>query len=139
MPLAEIENLAKIISLLIAIPAFALALLKFVRDRWLETNKPFLERQLSLYAEATRVASILATSRDPILREPAHTRFAELFWGELAMVEDHEVELAMIAFRKKLERDEGEEGLPVLSVRLAHACRRSLARSWNAPKWRSDY
>lgn len=139
MGLTEFEAWARIASLLVAVPAFAFAVVKYSQDRRVEANRPFLDRQLALYTDVTRAAATLATSSDQALIDAAQARFMELFWGELALVEDPGVEHAMIAFRAKLVSDAGEESLSVLSVRLAHACRESLARSWRAPKWRSHY
>jgi hypothetical protein len=54
--------------------------------------------------EAARAASTLAISSDPTKIEAATTRFRELYFGELVVVEDRRVELAMIAFESCLEQ-----------------------------------
>lgn len=108
-------------------------------QRRIEARRPFLERQLALYTEATNAAATIATSADATAVAAAHSRFWELYWGELALVEDSAVEQAMIAFGKGLDRGAGQAALQQLSLGLAIACRDSLAVSWDTPVWRSHY
>jgi len=108
-------------------------------QRRIEATKPFLEQQLAFYVEATRSASVLATADDPAVLAVARARFLQLFWGELALVEDGDVEPAMGAFKGGLDRGASPDELEQLSLRLAHACRDSLSRSWNTPAWKSHY
>ena len=110
--------------------------------RQLESRKPFLERQLRLYEEATKNASILATSSDVNAIEPARQRFWELYWGELAMVEngglnakEGGVESAMVKFGDCMNKGCTQAALQPLALRLAHACRDSLAVSWGVEDW----
>lgn len=110
-----------------------------------ESRRPFLDRQMSLYEEATKTAAILATSDDATELETAETRFWQLYWGELALVENGGlgvdgggVEAAMVRFGEALQ--EKERNRPLLqqrSLELAHACRDSLAESWGVPNWQS--
>ena len=106
--------------------------------RRVEATKPFLERQLKLYTEATQVAAKIATSQDESAVGEAIKRFWQLYWGELALVENGAVEGAMKAFgdglRAELTRDQMEH-----SLALAHACRDSLAVSWAVKAWESHY
>ncbi len=109
-----------------------------VETRNLEARKQYLTRQLELYTEATRAAAKLATSnQDSREFAAAKQRFWELYWGELSMVENAEVETAMKWMGNCLD---GECGgcfnLERCSLGLAHACRRSLADSWGVPDWR---
>ena len=110
--------------------------------RQLEARKPFLDRQLTLYTEATQNAAILATSNDPDAIAKARQRFWELYWGQLAMVEngglsakEGGVEAAMVAFGQCLNRGCPQPELQPLALRLAHACRDSLAVSWGVQDW----
>ena len=126
--------------------------------RRIEATKPFLERQLELYTDATRAAAIIATSHDPQKVRLATETFWQLFSGELALVENPEVASAMQNFGRALvtEKDENEwqsdsqglqdankdserekEALRQLSLNLATACRTSLARSWGTRAWAS--
>jgi hypothetical protein len=128
---------------IVAAFGFFLAILKYFNDRTaererrlLEANKPFLDRQLELYFEAVRTARTIATSGDPAAVAAATTRFFELYWGELALVEDEAVEGAMVAFSNALDRPAPADELKLFSLALAHACRESLAQSWKAPAWK---
>ncbi|MEN6374469.1 MAG: hypothetical protein ABFD75_06760, partial [Smithella sp.] len=66
---ANIDQWVKALSLLGAVVAFAWGVIQFVASqhaqeetRRIEATKPFLERQLKLYTEATQAAATLATS-----------------------------------------------------------------------------
>jgi hypothetical protein len=104
--------------------------------RRIEATKPFLERQLALYTEATRVAASIATTDDPGERKKSTGRFWQLYWGELALVEDEEVERLMKQIGDTLASEDRNK-LAQLSLRLAHACRSSLDRSWGISAWTS--
>ena len=108
-------------------------------QRRIEARRPFLEKQLGLYTEATNAAATIATSADTAALAKARTRFWELYWGELALVEDSAVEQAMMAFGSGLDRGAGKAELQQLSLGLAVACRDSLAVAWDTPVWRSHY
>jgi hypothetical protein len=56
--------------------------------RRIEAMKPFLDRQLELYTEATQVTAAIAVSTDTAERTLALQRFWRLYYGELALVED---------------------------------------------------
>lgn len=104
--------------------------------RRIEATRPYLNRQLELYIEATRVTATIATSTDSEEIETAKKRFEELFWGELALVERDEVALAMVSFREALDAHEGQDTLAQLALSLAHTCRDELAASWGTDAWR---
>lgn len=99
-----------------------------------ESRKPFLERQLALYFEAAKAASQLATLPQGTAWNNARQRFWELYWGELGLVEDADVQTAMVNFGRALnDLHKGAvpaAGLDVLALRLAHACRNSLREGW---------
>jgi hypothetical protein len=84
-------------------------------DRTKEQNGFVFERQASLYLEVSRSAATIAIALDPYsdskkvidaktLKE-ARERFEEIYWGELAVVEDRRVEIAMVAFRDCLQNN----------------------------------
>jgi hypothetical protein len=105
--------------------------------RRVEATRPFLDRQLTLYTEATQVASLLSTSSPSAERARATQRFWQLYWGELALVESRAVESAMVQFGEALGSGASISDLQPLSLRLAHACRDSLAQSWGVALWAS--
>ena len=111
----------------------------------------FLERQLELYFEAAAIASKIATSSEGADEESAKRRFRELYWGELAVVEDAGVQNAMVEFGRILSKSDksaclGEEQIAQRATEpteavvkvcllrgaldLAHAARKSLEESW---------
>lgn len=107
-------------------------------ERWsdarrIEATRPFLEKQLELYAEAARVcARIASAERD----NDAIARFWELYWGELALVENREVEAGMVSFGQALQYMPSDRSeLRQRALELAGACRKSLARSWGVDAW----
>lgn len=104
-----------------------------------EAQRPFLELQLKLYTEAVAVAGKLNTLAPGAEREAARRRFEQLYWSELSVVEDREVEGAMVRFRHALtayesasgaEREQARQLLNCRTIKLAHSVRDSLARGW---------
>lgn len=108
-----------------------------IETRRIEATKPFLERQLALYAEITKVAAQVATQGDAESGKKALVRFWELYWGELALVENRSVEAAMVRMRDALRANASTGELEQASLAVAHACRNSLDRSWGIRAWSS--
>jgi hypothetical protein len=104
--------------------------------RRIEATRPYLDKQLTLYTEATKVTATIATSPDSDEIDKATQRFKELYWGELALVERSAVARAMVAFREALVAQKGQEALAPLALNLAHACRDELAASWGTDAWK---
>lgn len=104
--------------------------------RRIEATRPFLDKQLALYTEATRVVAIIATSRNAEQVKSAQTRFYELYWGDLALVEHGDVSAAMATFRSAMNEGRDPDKLGPLALKLAHACRDELATSWGTDAWR---
>lgn len=101
--------------------------------RRIEATRPFLEKQLDLYAEAARVCARIASAHDGA---DTVARFWELYWGELALVENREVEAKMVRFGQALQyMPEDRSELRHRALELAAACRASLARSWGVDAW----
>jgi len=101
--------------------------------RRVESTRPFLEKQLALYGEAALVCARLSTEPAD---EKALARFWELYWGELALVENDDVESAMVSFKNALTiTPDDESSLRECALNLAKACRVSLARSWGVEAW----
>lgn len=139
------------------IPALVAVLFPFysyVYTRDLEAKRPILELQFELYEEAVRVASRISTVEckigdddciDTYAKDCRH--FFDLYWGQLAVVEDKQVEWAMIEFRKTFKQEHQHlcapdhieeiatkpkpEALPRASLDLAWCVNASLQRSWN--------
>jgi hypothetical protein len=109
---------------------------RLAETRRIEATRPYLDRQLVLYTEATTVTATIATSTDPKEIAKATKRFKELYWGELSMVEHGQVEGAMVGFSRALEATADRSVLEQKSLALAHACRDELAASWGTDAWR---
>ena len=142
----NLDAWAKALSVLGAVIVFVWGVIQFVASyhaqaetRRVEATRPFLERQLNLYTEATRAAAILATSDNVDELESARKKFWSLYWGELALVEDKRVEAAMVEMGRALEAGGKGQQLQRHSLALAHACRDSLAESWGVKQWRNPH
>lgn len=110
---------------------------KLAETRRIEATKPFLDRQLALYSEATKIASQVATLGNSEAGKRARVRFWELYWGELALVENRTVEAAMKRMGDALAAGASEQELQFASLAVARACRESLDRSWGINAWAS--
>jgi hypothetical protein len=96
---------------------------------------PFLTKQLELGFQAADAAARLATETDPAEWEKARTTFWRLYWGPLSVVEDREVEAAMVTFGKLIPQgpvpDLPLQALQRPSLDLAHTVRDLILASWN--------
>lgn len=109
-------------------------------SRRIEAAKPYLERQLKVCTEALQATATIATGSDEAELAAAKKAFWKMYWGEMALVEDAFVEGAMVEFGEKVKNSaKGDEQLTVASLKLAHACRNSLARSWGVAEWESPH
>lgn len=105
--------------------------------RLFESRKPFLDLQLKLYVETAQVAGKLAVGalENDEWRKVV-VRFWELYWSELAVVEDEEVEKAMDRIGDMLgAMDNGAATKAMLEdcvLDLAHTLRDGIRREWGA-------
>lgn len=104
-----------------------------------ELNSFVFQQQTTLYLDAARAASTLATALDPQSDLPTsithqkleeeRQRFEQLYWGDLVVVEDRRVEIAMVTFRECLIKNgknckrgnENQNGQPIskaVSIKL---------------------
>jgi hypothetical protein len=63
-----------------------------------ELQRPYDEKKLNLYLEATRIVAILAANPSDPNFTAKEARFWELYWGELAFVESKAIEEGMVKF-----------------------------------------
>jgi hypothetical protein len=156
--IAEINNLQRppakqnwfvknmsILTLLLAVIGLPIGVWQYFEKAENDYKKPLWEKQLNYYLEATRATATLAAlpnrPDDASQQEwqKARIRFWELYYGELVVLEAPEVSTAMVAFGKCLRDYEDEDNkcdsktLRSLSLDLAHACRTSVANSWQQP------
>ncbi len=140
------ESWVKILTLVGAAVAFIWGAYQFLSNqrsqsetRRIEATRPFLDRQLKLYTEATQAAARISTSSSKDEIASAKQRFWSLYWGELALVEDKRVEAAMVELGRAIEQGSVGKEVQGLSLNLAHACRDSLAESWGVQQWRNPH
>lgn len=108
-----------------------------------EFKKALWERQLNYYLEAAQAASTLASFNESDgkdiqpERTKARVRFWQLYYGELAVIEDRNVSEAMVQYGRCLrDYDLRECDQNILKKRarsLAQECRNAVARSWDEP------
>ena len=124
---------------------FSWAVSSTLQTRAIDARRPFLNLQQGLYQEATKTAALLATASDAAEVQTAEIRFWQLYWGELALVENGGIktenggiEGAMVQFGNELAMHSRDRtNLKLRSLELAHVCRDSLAVSWGVRDWRA--
>ena len=101
-----------------------------------EFRKPFWQRRIDLYFDASDAVAKLANLKDGSEREKARERYEQLFYGPLVIVEDDKVAAAMVDIRTYLEQCDvdpksyNRATLNGLSLALADSCRESIGESW---------
>jgi hypothetical protein len=123
-----------------AVFAALLALVGTLTTSWFTqrqaNREPFLKKQLELCFEASDSAGRLATQSDPFEWEKARREFWRLYWGVLSIVEDPEVEGAMVALGELVPTHPNTnpelpmKSLQIPSYDLAHSIRHLLLASW---------
>lgn len=101
-----------------------------------ETKKalitPLWDQRLTYYFAATEAAAIIATSKDEDERRKAEAKFNQLYYGPLVLVEDSNVEAAMVHFHLCLTGQDAcnEDGLQIRSLKLAGSARASIEEAF---------
>lgn len=120
-----------------AVIVFAWGVFQFLRTTELSFRKPYWEKQISLYMEASSAAATLASTDDEEEWDKARNTFWRLYLGPLCLVEDRAVEAAMIDFGMALDETtvdfSNRASLADLSLQLAIACRNSIRNDWRVP------
>jgi hypothetical protein len=125
-----LERTLKFIGAMVAICGLLFGVWKYFQDLEISSKKPYLEKQIALYFDATSAVATLASSKDAAKITDAEERFWALYLGALVMVEDHTVEKVMVKIGNCLRYDCPQSELKPLSLELAKACRTSLGDSW---------
>lgn len=139
----KLVRMLPLVTVLLAIASFWFGVFQFYSEREKEFKKPLWEKQLEVYLEATKATATLATfirekeGESQKEWEKARIRFWQLYYGELAVVEDKKVSQAIVEFGKCLrEYKYGEcdqKKLVTISLNLAQLCRDSVGESWKEP------
>jgi hypothetical protein len=153
-----IPLLVPVVTAVIAVAGFVFAVGNFAAEQRAQANerdarteqefrKRFWEERLALYRRASKLAATIATADSLDMVRQERREFWQLYWGELAIIEDKDVLSAMVAYGEELKRLEGKQQDPKgtsqasnirdlrqLSYQLAIACRNSLAKTWEPIK-----
>jgi hypothetical protein len=141
---ARTDLVLKLLSAIIATSAFVFGIVQYTATRREQFRREFWDQQFALYQEAAGAAAEIAMAPHVDSVKAARQKFWVLYWGKLSMVEHLEVELAMVAFGKKLSACEagldttcfsrfpGKERteLRELAFQLAHCAQLSLSKTW---------
>lgn len=106
---------------------------KLASDREQALLKPVWDKRLELYFAASEAAATIALSKDKAERDKAESKFMQLYAGPLIIVEDTDVEGAMIKFHSCLTGQDpcDEAELQRRSQALASRARDSIGKSFN--------
>jgi hypothetical protein len=102
-----------------------------------KNREPFLQKQLEYAIKASDTLATLAVETDAGEWEKARIGFWKLYWGPLAIVEDRDVERAMVEAHAIVPKQPvANPVLPMTSLNtsslhLAHAARNMILKSWN--------
>ena len=113
--------------------------------RRLEVQKPFSSIQLAIFMEAGKIAGQLAAFdkstdnwQESVEWKGYYTRFYQLFWTELSIVEDEEIKSAMQDFSRQLnmvlrepKNESLQKELNQVAYRLARTIRGSIEKAWD--------
>lgn len=101
-------------------------------------RQPFLKAQLDACLGAARATGGIVSASDPVVRQAHEDAFWALYWGELAVLEDRDVESAMIAFgayltdaKKDPADDQAAEYLRLAALDLTKAIRALILKGWH--------
>ncbi len=105
------------------------------KARLMQAKDPFVKMQTELSVAASTAAAALASSQDEGSWLKAREDFWRLYWGPLALVEDRDLERAMVEFGShvppNITFEERPTNLGFLSLNIAKAARSEMASAWN--------
>jgi len=129
---AFITTISVVVGIVISVMNFRIAKEKEAESIKIEAAKPFLELRQKLYLEALNNASVLASKELHTEEEvvKAKKRFAELYWGELSLIEERSIEATMMAIADAEHLTDSITTTQQNVYALAHHMRESLINSW---------
>ncbi|MEM9796820.1 MAG: hypothetical protein AAF919_10035 [Pseudomonadota bacterium] len=139
----SVENAIKGLAALVGLAGFVFGVVKFLQVQAVAAETPYLERKLAWCEQAVETASRIAVAEVPA--EEDITRFWQMYWGVMGLIERESITAAMVDFGDSLNKqtteggtDKGGKadptGLGGKSLALAHACRAELSAEWS-PSW----
>jgi hypothetical protein len=129
-------NLPVIVPWLLSVVTALIGIWQFAEQQDQKNKEQFLLKQLETTFQASDTAAILATETNPTEWEKARSKFWKLYWGTLSIVEDSDVEAAMVHLGSQVPQEPvSQPALPMKvlerpSLCLAHKVRNLLLRSW---------
>lgn len=127
---SQIKFLSLLVTAVVGIGGLVFSVWNLSTSRALEARRPFLEHQMELCFETSRLAARLAVAQPEARDEADLQRYYALFWGELAMVEDRAVEAAMVRFERSLSGGAAPAVAQQQALRIAYACRDLVLDGW---------
>jgi hypothetical protein len=97
-----------------------------------EARKPFLDKKLELYTQAAKIVATIGTA-DTNTRQEAVKEFWVLHWGDLAIVEDSDVQASMEDVAKCLRQRPqcNAAQIRTLGKALTRDLKKSISRDWD--------
>ena len=134
----KVKSIGSFITIISIISGFVISIMNYrivqekeSESRKIEAAKPFLELRQTIYLEALKNASILASkdvhTEDEVIQ--ARKRFSELFWSEAGLIEESSIERDMIAIAESENLRDSITPTQMASYALAHSMRESLIKS----------
>jgi hypothetical protein len=136
-----IDALAKLLTVVAIILGGGWTLIQYtinradqLRAQQLEASKPFLEKRLQFYIEATTAAATITTSKNPDEVAQAKQKFWMLYSGPLIVLAEPAIQRPLNAYADCLESSaKCQAPLPQLSRELARAAGVSMGNQWSYP------
>jgi hypothetical protein len=122
---------------MLSILTFLFGVIQFSLQQQAANRRPFLEKQLEVTFEAADTAAVLATTNDMEVWKAARRQFMRLKYGQLRIVEDRALSMAMADFWERLPReDDPRLRLPLRrleqrALQIAERARALIGRSWD--------
>jgi hypothetical protein len=131
-----LERLSIVVPWLLTLVTVVVGVWQFTNQQQQSNRQPFLQKQLELCFATSDTAARLATETEQVEWEKARLKFWQLYWGTLSIVEDINVEGAMVELGRLVpDHPVAQTNLPMKSLeqpslKLAHAARTLILASW---------
>ena len=134
------ETKIKALLAFVSLAAFLFGIFQFLHSQAISAREPYLTKKLEWCEEAVEKAAQIAMSPTPDNEDV--TRFWQMYWGVMNLIERESIKDAMVAFGEELlvqteasstsKGGNSVTGLTGLARELAEACRDELALEWSS-------
>lgn len=133
----QLELALRVVTLLLAVFGALWGFYTYKDTKEKEFYTYYWNQKLSLFLETSEAASTMATTLDDAEFREARSKYWELFFGRLSLVEGDRVKTAMEKFAKEIPETEPPE-LPVKDLRqpayrLTLELKKELGAAWREP------